>query len=214
MLYSKIPFDPTIQICSNPALSGLDVFKSGLEKIFFAGAEVQLAASRNHESQIIVNLRCRLNLDDMIQSQEHWLWGPNNPAIPGKSGIWELLSELRRSNPDVSLDLEEFNLQLDDSLIVIRSIGPNSIAEELACILSRIGQHYPYFNGNRNTAPYEIFIAVSDINIPLPTVAGPARNGAFYDYWAVYYDSEIDPFIYDLRQRHLLQEDLGLGIPG
>ena len=212
-MYPKIPFDPSVQICSNPALTDLEAFKSGLEKIFFADPEVQLVASRNRDSQLVITLKCGLRLTELICSQRNGFWGPSNPAIPGDASVSDLLKDLREANPGESLDIEELNLELVDTLIVIRSIGPDSIVRELPQILIRLGDHYPYFAGNLQTTPFEIFISVSDTGEPDCPSAGWPQALSFYAYWALYFDSEEEAFIYDLRRRHLLMEDLGLGIP-
>ncbi|MBC2840739.1 hypothetical protein [Robiginitalea sp. SC105] len=196
---------------SNPSLPGLEDFLRSLERVFFAESDVKLVAGKNGENQLILNLRCRLGILDVLYHYRQGTWGYTSPdTCPGgeTDHLTVLLQHLQNQNSK-TIDLEEINLELDDMLIVIRSIGPNSIALELENIFTALGKHYVHYTQGLAAMPYEIYIPVIETAPTAPVLPGEENPfHKFYDYWAVYYESDTDARIYSLKQRQLLAEDL------
>lgn len=210
-MHTNFPYDLSLKMDSNPSLNGLDSFLKALGRLFFAEVGVKRLETRSGENQLVLNLRCHIGILDMLFHYNRGYWGHTGSGDAGQCTLRKtltgMLRELQNKNSQ-PVDLEEINLELDDMLIVIRSIGPNSLARELDTILRSLGAHYVGYTHGLREVPYELYIPVSEA----PDLTGPKSGSAgiqeFYKFWAVYYESESDARVYSLEERNLLSGEL------
>jgi len=191
-------------------IKGLDVFVKSLERHFFSEVSLRNYYSVKSSVQLAIELDCNLSLVEMLFHFNKGTWGNFRQ---NKSSFAHLLNRLITEN-EVRVDAEEVTLFLKDTTIVINKIYDNSISEQLENIFKHIGKHYVYFSKGLTETPYEIYIPVfeecSHGNDTLlhNIEAGNHRKKDYFKYWGLYYESEEDAVIYDLRKSKIEKGDL------
>jgi len=209
-MQTNFPYDLSLKMDSNPSLPGLDDFLRSLERIFFAESEVKLVSGKTGENQLILNLRCRLSLLDVLYHFRKGNWGHcgNPECCSAENDHLKVQLENLQNRNTQPVDIEEVNLELEDVLIVVRSTGPGSIAGEIIRLFEALGEHYVHYTKGLQAIPYEIYIPVKESVSSASQPPSHHSADAFYNYWAVYYEDSVDARIYSLRQRQILAEDL------
>ncbi|MBT8181380.1 MAG: hypothetical protein KJO53_07310, partial [Eudoraea sp.] len=112
------------------------------------------------------------------------------------------------------IDIEELSIFAKDCSIIIKNIFENSIEEQLRQILQTIAEHYVYFSKRLTETPYEIYIPVFEEDLfenesKLKNIrAGNNKKKDYFKYWGLYFESEKDALIYDLKNKSIIYGDL------
>ena len=191
-------------------LSGLQAFVNALEKDFFASIYVTKHLTEKKECLLTLELTCNLSLAGLLfhfKKNEWGAFGPNGNSLT------KHLKVLESKNP-FTIDIDEFSIFPKDTAIIINRIHSRSIPEELGTIISEIGKHYVYMTKELGEMPFEIYVPVfdsdddgEDISKDDPVFFDKDKE-EYYDYWGLYFESEKDPLIYDLKNRNLLPGNL------
>ena len=212
-----------IQLEDNPKIIGLDSFRRSLEKDYFAAVSVRKCHTTSsayiteNQCNLVIDLACNFTLVEVLYHLEKGSWGrasghASAPAYPN-SAFQEALESLTEFN-SMAIDVEEVSFLLKDTAIVIKKICDNSIVTHLGDILKTLAGHYVYFTRELTETPYEIYLPVFEEEIPSSNapVCNIKRdlNSAndYFRYWALYFDSEEDAQIYDLRLKSIISGDL------
>jgi hypothetical protein len=125
----------------------------------------------------------------------------------------QLLKELRGHN-DFPIEIEEFSIYLKDTSIVINKIYEESIPEQLEAILKSVSENYVHFTKGLSEIPYEIYVPVFEeclfekdstlMNIK----SGNNNVQDYFKYWGLYFYSEDDVLIYDLKNTAIISGEL------
>ena len=99
---------------------------------------------------------------------------------------------------------------MKDTTIIIDKIYNQSIGEQLEYILRELGIHYVHYTKGYAEVPYEIFVAVFVENLMQCelNMFNSKKNQNYNNFWAIYFESEIDAVIYDVQKSTFLYEDL------
>lgn len=182
-------------------IEGLENFKKNLEKHFFSKAIIRDRLTRNSLIKLTIELNCNYSMIEMLHHFNNGNWG--NFECKNQSFI-NLLQELQNSN-DVFIEIEELSIFLKDTSLIINTIYNQSISEQLENILRKIGNHYVHFTGGLNRIPYEIYVPVfeenTEENYPtlLNSVKSDFNENDFFNYWGLYFYSEEEAEIYNLK---------------
>ena len=70
--------------------------------------------------------------------------------------------------------------------------------------------HYMQYTKGYSEVPYEIFVAVFVENLMQCelNLVNSKKTQNYKSFWAMYFESEIDPLIYDVQKSTFLYEDL------
>lgn len=191
-------------------LDGLDSFIKSMEKYFFSEVIVRNCNSNEGSTGLSVELNCNLSLVEMLFHFNKGTWG--NFSFGKSSFYLELQNLTDRSNRQ--LDIEELSLFFKDTSIIINKIYEKSIPRQLENILNAIGKHYVNFSKGLTETPYEIFVPVfeesgSNKEILLSNIEESNHSEKdYFKYWALYFDSEDDAVIYDLKKSRIEDGDL------
>lgn len=190
-------------------LEGIESFRKSLEKYFFSEATVRNCASSTMGINLAVELECNLSLVEMLFHFNRGTWGNFSQ---GSSSFIAVLEQFRKENL-VAIDIEELSILFKDTRIIINKIYERSVAEQLENILSEMGKHYVHISKGLSETPYEIYVPVfeedqSEENILLRTIEASHSKKDYFNYWGLYFESEDDAIIYDLRASHLENGDL------
>jgi len=197
---------------SNIQLTGLDNFIKNLEKHFFSRATVRCISSDPCEINLVIEIDCNFELHEALDHLGKGTWGNFKNKKDSFAGSLQLLQECN----DITIKVEEFSLFLNDTAVIVNRIYDQSISQQLENILSTLDEHYFHFIKDYAEVPYEIYIPVFEDN---PMESEPytllqnidSGNNSFHDYfsfWGLYYYSEEDALIYDLKNETIIDGKL------
>ena len=191
----------------NPSINGLDAFLKSLDRTFFATSTVQCFTPHSDQALLVLNLQCSLDFVEILYHRSQGNWGDqqNEQLLP------DLLAELQ-SNSGNLVDIEELCLEFNDALIVIRRTGPKSIVAAFAEIMETLAAHYVHLTKELQEVPYEVYMPVTETD-PAAFLPEASATDEYFRYWALYYESDSNPLIYDLQARKLIQGELWISNP-
>lgn len=114
-------------------------------------------------------------------------------------------------------DIDTLRLIFQDSIVIIDSMGSDSIASSLEKILNALAQNYEHLRVRSGQSPTEIFIPIFEDPAPdrpsrfrvcvhwdetLPTI-GPAD---YFVYWGLWYDFANTQRVFDVGRKLLIDE--------
>lgn len=203
--FSRVFFNSTIQI------EGLDRFVKSLEKHFFSQVTVRNCSCSPDSVNLVVELDCNFGLREALYHFENGTWG--NFESKENSFLGEL-NQLKGCNT-VPIEVEEFSLFLKDTSIIINRIYDQSISQQLENILLEVNAHRVHFTKVLTETPYEIYISVFEDNVTqneqtdLKNI-GLGNNSMkdYFCFWGLYYYSEDDAVVYDLKKKSIIRGNL------
>ena len=203
---SKFPRQQTAQIGSPLPLSGLPEFLKNLERFFFAEASAQFWIAEDGAQDLVLHLRSPLQLLEVLHHHQQGYWGTRlvNKTAWHATRLEGLVQGLERCSGRL-VDIEELSLELNDVLIVIRKSGPHSISREFDRLLQSLAAHIVYLTNGLQQMPHEIYIPALEEGEVIHTVTPPTDVSDLYGFWAVYFENEIDGYVYDLGARQTLE---------
>ncbi|MBT2160962.1 hypothetical protein [Zobellia barbeyronii] len=195
----------------NSQIEGMDSFTNSLEKLFFAEATILDCTNKEANTSLAIELNCNITLVEMLFHFNKGTWGNFKP---GRTSFVRLLKELvQRSGCKV--DIEEFTFFLKDTAIVINKIYDYSIVDQLDNIIAEICKHYVHFSKGLTEIPYEIYVPVfeekgnDEDEILIRNIeADNNTKKDYFKYWGLYFESEDDAVIYDLKSSTIEHGDL------
>lgn len=194
-------------------LLGLDKFANALEKDFFSSLYVNKLLTKKKECFLTLELTCNLTLPGLLYHFKKGEWGA---FASHTSSLSKNLGELESKN-SFPVDVEEFSIFLKDTAIIINRLHSQSIASQLETIISKIAGNYMNIIRKSGEMPFEIYVPVFDSNEEEEEDYGILNDEfvfverateEYYKYWGLYYESERDPFIYDVENQILLPGNL------
>lgn len=191
-------------------IEGLDSFKCNLEKYFFSEVIVRDNSTDSASAKLVLELNCNFQLKQMLYHLNLGTWGNFESK---ELSFSKLLFNLRERN-DLNIEIEEFSIYLKDTSIVIYKIYEESIPEELESILLSVSENYVHFTKGLSEIPYEIYVPVFEESLlekdtTLMNIKSGNNNAEdYFKYWGLYFYSEDDVLIYDLKNTAIVLGDL------
>ncbi len=205
-----------LKLDDNPQIVGLVEFRKSLEKEYFANVAIRNCSSDGVRQNLVIEMDCNLKLVEILFHLQKGTWGqiyPEQNSWSKSSPFSNALKALNKLN-NRGIDVEELSIFLRDSSIVIKNIYENSIEEQFGKILHTIAEHYVYYTKRLTETPYEIYVPVfEEDHFENDTKLKNIRNGNnnkkdYFKYWGLYFDSEKDAVIYDLKNKSIIYGDL------
>jgi hypothetical protein len=205
-----------LKLDDNPQIKGLVEFRKSLEKDYFSNVAIRNCSSDSVRQNLVIEMDCNLKLVEILFHLQKGTWGKMYPAQNSWSKSSPFSNALKNLNKlnNRGIDIEELSIFLRDSSIVIKNIYENSIEEQFGKILHTIAKHYVYFTKRLTETPYEIYIPVfEEDHFENDNKLKNIRNGNnnkkdYFEYWGLYFDSEKDAVIYDLKSKSIIFGDL------
>lgn len=189
---------------------GLDSFKKKLEKYFFSKVTVRNSSTNSTTAKLVLELDCNFELREMLNHLKLGTWGSFDC---GEDCFKKALQNLK-SNNDLYIDVDEFSIFLKDTSIIINKIYEKSIPNQLESILKRINDNYIIFTKRLTEVPYEIFVPVFEEGILendttlMNIKSGNNRVNDYFKFWGLYFNTEEDAVIYDVKNRSIISGNL------
>ncbi|MFS4491507.1 hypothetical protein [Maribacter sp. 2308TA10-17] len=203
--FSRVRFNNEIEI------EGLDTFKKNLEKHFFSQVTVRNFSPSKDVINLVVELDCNLGFLETLHHFKKNTWGNFQSPEYSFSGA---LQQLKESN-DIPIDVEEFSLFLNDTSIIINRIYHQSISQQLENILSEISTHHIHLTKGLSEIPYEIYVPVFEDDLMdngntllIDIQSGNHSEKDYFSFWGIYYFSEDDAVVYDLKNQSIIKGNL------
>jgi hypothetical protein len=191
-------------------IEGLGSFKKHLEKYFFSQVVVRDVSTESTSTKLVLELSCNFGLTEMLHHLNLGTWG----NFGSKENSFRHLLETLRGRNDQYLEVEEFAIFLKDTSIIINKIYDESIPQQLEEILQAVSKNYVHFTRGLTEIPYEIYIPVfeesllEDDNTLMNIKSGNTQVKDYFKYWGLYFYTEDDALIYDLKNTAIISGDL------
>jgi hypothetical protein len=205
-----------LKLDDNPQIKGLTAFRKSLEKDYFSNVAIRNCSTDTTRENLVIEMDCNFKLVEVLSHLQKGTWG----RIYSTQNSWSKSSPFSKALKSLNelnrrrIDIEELSIFLKDSSIIIKNIFDNSIEEQLRQILQTIAEHYVYFTKKLTETPYEIYIPVFEEDLfendtKLKNIrAGNNDKKDYFEYWGLYFDSEKDAVIYDLKNKSIIFGDL------
>ncbi len=195
----------------NVEIAGLHRFATSLEKQFFSKVTIKNISLLPFKLKLVVELTCNYKLVDALTHFKKEIWGNFSSK---KYSFKKELKRLKDAN-EVFIEVEELSVFLSDTSIIIHRVYHESIPEQLNSIFCKLENSYVNFTRGLEEVPYEIFVPVyeekyltyesqKELNIQ----AGPNCSTHYFSYWGLYFSSEKDAVVYDLKNHLLINSNL------
>ncbi|WP_276167092.1 hypothetical protein [Zobellia alginiliquefaciens] len=196
---------------SGSQIEGMESFANSLEKLFFAEVTILNCTNLDAKTNLAIELNCNISLVEMLFHFNKGTWGNFKP---GRTSFIKLLNNLVNESGS-NVDIEECTFFLKDTAIIINKIYDNSIPEQLDTIIAEICKHYVHFSKGLSETPYEIYVPVfeeennEENEILIQNIeADNNTQKDYFQYWGLYFESEDDAVIYDLKSSTIEHGDL------
>ncbi|MGB5379265.1 hypothetical protein [Muriicola sp.] len=197
-------------------LPGLQSLRHSLEKDYFSDVSIRNSAVCCEQNNLVIELNCPLGLHEVLYHIQQGTWGTNQPMVVNKGNtvLSQHMHSIRALNHSF-IDVEELSFNLKDCTIIIKKLGPESVEQELDAILSSLAENYVYITRHLSETPTEVFIPVYEevsSGDHVTRLAGPTRidEQGYYSFWGLYFESDTEAVIYDLKSKNIISGDLNL----
>ncbi|MCK0191797.1 hypothetical protein [Arenibacter sp. F20364] len=208
--------NPKIGLKNTDHIIGLESFRKSLEKNFFAEVNIGNYALKKESANLIIDIKCNLSLAESLfyLNKVTPTQGRPNKSSPKKTLLFLLAySELKKLN-DITIDISELTISLNDTTILISKIYDQSITDQAENILSELINHNVYYTKGLNETPFEIFIPVFEedtleSDAKLKNIVSDNNNtNDYFGFWGMYYDQTEEAAIYDLNTKTIIHGDI------
>jgi hypothetical protein len=197
-------------------LLGIPALISQLEKDYFSKISISNSTVCCEKNNLVINMDSSMGLHEILFHLQQGYWGGQHFDLVDKgiTSLRQCMSEIRELNATF-LDVEELSIHLSDCSIVIKKISPESVEYELNAILNTLAENYVYITRQLTMTPAEIFIPVFEETPAEDELACLISNTqiddkGYYSYWGLYFDTDEEAHIYDLKQKKIISGDLNL----
>ncbi len=146
----------------------------------------------------------------MLQHFKLGTWGGFDTS---DSGLVKSLKQLRTINNRI-IDIEELSFYLNDTSVIVNKIYEDSILEQLERILKKLASHQFHLTKGMTEVPYEIFVPVfEEIFLDEEAILQERKAGYnskldYFKFWGLYFYSEEDAVIYDVKKKAIISGNL------
>lgn len=202
--FSRVGFNKNLEI------DGLDRFTKNLEKHFFSEVTVRNCSASTDSINLVVELDCNFGLLEALHHFENDTWGNFKSQENSFAGAFDQLKECNA----LPIEVEEFSLFLQDTSIIVNRIYNQSISQQLENILTKINEHYIHFTKGLTEIPFEIYIPVfedqmeNEHTLLKDIKSGNNNEQDYFSFWGLYYYSEDDAVVYDLKNQCIIEGNL------
>lgn len=203
--FSRVGYNKNVEI------EGLDRFTKNLEKHFFSQVTIRNCSSTTNSVNLVVELDSNFELLETLHYFTKETWGNFNCPENSFAGA---LTQLRVCN-ELAIEVEELSLFFKDTSIIVNRIYDQSIAEQFENILISLNEHFEFFTKGVTELPYEIYIPVfeddlmeNEHTLLMNIQSGNNSAQDYFSFWGLYYYSEDDASVYDLKNRSIINGNL------
>lgn len=201
-------------IKTTACIKGLELFRKGLEKDFYADVHIYNYSSDKGNTDLSIEFNCNFSLSEALYYLNNPISGGPISGTREKTGQFlKAYSELKNKN-SVTVDISELTISLTDTTILISKIYQQSISDQLENIAISLMNHNIYYTKGLSETPAEIFIPVfeedtQDCSNKLENIfTNNNNNQDYFIFWGVYYDLSREAAIYDLNSKKIIRGDI------
>lgn len=201
MPQNRFPVDLSQNLVPASYLNGVRALEQFLERHCFGEVQIQQWLGEPNTIGLVIHVSCPITLRDMLQHFEMGTWGrnPNEAITPPTFSALSRFQDFVASRNGQPLDIEEFNIQLSDCLLVLQKTTARSISKNWAALFEAISAHYRDFTRGGSAVPEEMYCSIR-CEQEAPQIPP--------SYWALYFPEDCQGWIYDLRERRLSKETI------
>lgn len=187
---------------NNVSVNGLEDFQNSLEKHFFCSSTIRSYVTNEKIIHLVIELSFNFDfLETLFYKKKNVLIFNNGEQI---NAFNDALAVLQTKN-QLTIDIEELSVYLNDTSFIIHKIYEQSISKQIGKIVNSICDHYTYFSEELSKMPNEVFIPVySEEQTEENKYSPESVADAYYKYWCLYYEDQVNSSIYDLDKKLIL----------
>ncbi|GMN04941.1 hypothetical protein MTsPCn5_03290 [Croceitalea sp. MTPC5] len=192
-------------------LNGLHKFQKSLERDFYADSLIKTVHGKGDTTELVLELDCNFSLTESLFHLNNGNWGSydiNTSNVEAASPFETALFDLSRENHR-RVDIKELTINLKDTSLIVTKIFDYSIPDQLGNILASISENFVHFTKALTEMPYEIFVPIFEESQPKVASAVTSTKKSktdYFDFWGLYFESNIDAVVYDLKSRTIIDE--------
>jgi hypothetical protein len=197
-------------------ITGISTLIRDLERDYFSKVSISNSTVCCEENNLVIELQCPMELHEVLYHMQQGNWGSRGPNLV-QTGLPLLnlhMQSIREQNATF-IDVEELSFQLKNCSIIIKKIAPESVENQLDIILSTLAENYVHITRDLSATPTEVFIPVyeeMETEDAMVRQVGPTdiNDAGYFLYWGLYFETEEEALIYDLRNKKIIPGDLNL----
>ncbi|WP_282055067.1 hypothetical protein [Maribacter luteus] len=196
-------------------LLGLKVFKESLENHFLSAITIRNSSANDRSMGLVIEMDCNYKLREILFSLKNIIPGNTfEKKIDRVSDFFSTAFKKLQDNNEVPIDIEELSIYLKDTSIIIRKIYKNSILHQLKNLINALNIHSKKFTEQHIEVPFEICIPVFEMNKKnrsnsyIKAILNKNNKTTYFKNWGLYYDSEKNDVIYNLRKQSLIHGEI------
>ncbi len=203
---SRFKLDFSQGLKSSLSFEGAPVLKQFLERYCFGEVRIQQWLGKGEGIGLVIHVDCPITLGDLLHHFQLGTWGYSSVEKKEDAAFRELMEvqDYLETLNEYEIDIEEFNIQLKDTLLIFQKTDPRSISMNWKALFNELSQHYRDFSQGGVRIPEEIYFNV----IMEDYGAAVMEQNGLSSHWALYFQDDSRSWIYDLQRRSLTIEDL------
>lgn len=191
-------------------------FRRDLERDFFADVSVQQLTSKEQPNtvELVIDIQCNFGLTESLFHLNKGNWGNFNCIIGNNSyvnGFQKQYAELVDFAEEITLDIKEFSIHLNDCSIIVGRLYPNSIVEHIANVFDAISENFVHLTKGLSDMPNEIFVPVFEEKSSMAQSFGSSfKKEDYFNYWGLYFNDNPKMEVYEFKTKSILKGDFFL----
>ena len=206
MSRSRFKLDFSQGLKSTPTFEGVAVLRQFLERYCFGEVRIQQWLGNGDGIGLVIHVDCPITLGDLLHHFQLGTWGCPSEEAKEDAAFRELMEvqDYLETLNEYEVDIDEFNIQLKDTLLIFQKTDPRSISMNWKALFNELSQHFRDFSQGGVRIPEEMFfnVLLEDYGVAVE------EYGSLSSHWALYFPEDSRSWIYDLSKRTLTTEDL------
>lgn len=201
--YKEIRYSNNVPEC---ILEQLEIFRNELEKAYFSKVLIRVLNNKPDAYEIGIEFQSSFWLSESVcyYNNSNWLKDKLDINSSRLEQFYKSLEKLR-CNTEQFVDIAECAIYLADTSVIISKVCTNSIINSLDAILDTLVTNVECLMTENLELPTEIHLPIlSEDNISLTNIT----EKSYFGFWGLYYESEEDAVIYDVRNNSTNRGDL------
>lgn len=196
---------------------GIEEFRHDLQDIYVSLVRGQSGACGGGLYDLIINVTSSISLRDVVNLV---LSGIAYDLI--KSGthsfvlrpLLTAIEKLKSRNKKRRIEVDELKFSFQDTDIIVKRIGTQSLFEDLGCIFKALAENFEFIKGQTGESPYAIHIPVFEDPNPrfsrfralldVDETIEMVTADSYLQFWGVRYNLEGKIRVFDVRRRLLI----------
>ncbi len=196
---------------------GLERFQNQLERNFFSKVTIKSNGKPDTQESLILDINSNFSFEEAIYNIRNFSDVFTDPSNQITFSFHDAFKELLAEN-ELAMDIEELYITFSDTSIIVQRIYEHSIPEQIENIFKAVIQHSAFLTKGMTEVPFEIYVPIFEqvnlagdeelIESTSDLMIYKNTKNDYFGFWGLYFDSEENAVIYDLKNKSFIKADL------